>query len=287
MSYEKQYFSDGEIITASQLNHIENGIVAASNVRNFLDNSNFLNPVNQRGSTSYTGNVFTIDRWRAFHSNTTHTVSATGLTVSSTGGNPNAYQVLNTDEIDVDKTYTAAAMDSDGNVYVWVGKPSNTAGTTPICVYTSGSPMFRLCKSSTTWVWAALYEGEYTVDTLPAYQPKGYAAELAECRRYFKRINISGLNSALGLFYYSSGEFALGTVFTDIEMVQKIIPDARVTFAGDLKLYGQNGAEHPVNAMTAVQSEGNILRIGIPTSGLTPGIYALRGTGYIDVSCDT
>lgn len=34
-------------------------------------------------------------------------------------------------------------------------------------------------------LWAALYEGEYTVDTLPAYQPKGYAAELLECRRYY------------------------------------------------------------------------------------------------------
>ena len=33
-------------------------------------------------------------------------------------------------------------------------------------------------------VWAALYEGAYTADALPAYQPKGYAAELAECQRY-------------------------------------------------------------------------------------------------------
>ena len=29
--------------------------------------------------------------------------------------------------------------------------------------------------------WIALYEGEYTVDTIPEYQPKGYGAELAEC----------------------------------------------------------------------------------------------------------
>ena len=36
--------------------------------------------------------------------------------------------------------------------------------------------------------WVALYEGAYTVDTLPAYQPKGYAAELAECQRYYQTI---------------------------------------------------------------------------------------------------
>lgn len=33
--------------------------------------------------------------------------------------------------------------------------------------------------------WAALYEGEYTTNTLPPYVPKGYAVELAECQRYY------------------------------------------------------------------------------------------------------
>lgn len=35
--------------------------------------------------------------------------------------------------------------------------------------------------------WVALYEGEYTAETLPPYVPKGYAAELAECQRYFRK----------------------------------------------------------------------------------------------------
>ena len=34
--------------------------------------------------------------------------------------------------------------------------------------------------------WAALYEGEYTAETLPPYVPKGYGAELAEFRRYYQ-----------------------------------------------------------------------------------------------------
>lgn len=37
--------------------------------------------------------------------------------------------------------------------------------------------------------WAALYEGEYTADTLPEYQPKWYGAELAECQRYYLPIS--------------------------------------------------------------------------------------------------
>ena len=38
---------------------------------------------------------------------------------------------------------------------------------------------------SATFEWAALYEGEYTAETLPEYKPKGYGAELAECQRYY------------------------------------------------------------------------------------------------------
>jgi hypothetical protein len=34
--------------------------------------------------------------------------------------------------------------------------------------------------------WIALYEGEYTTETLPEYHPKGYGAELTECRRYYR-----------------------------------------------------------------------------------------------------
>ena len=47
----------------------------------------------------------------------------------------------------------------------------------------------------TTWniKWVALYEGEYTIDTLPEYQPKGYAAELAECQRYYRLFGDDGI----------------------------------------------------------------------------------------------
>lgn len=34
--------------------------------------------------------------------------------------------------------------------------------------------------------WSALYEGSYTADTLPPYVPKGYAAEMMECQRYYQ-----------------------------------------------------------------------------------------------------
>lgn len=171
----------------SAVQHVDAAISKRDRVFNLLDNSDFRHPVNQRGAASYTGASYSIDRWRAYHTDTTHTVTEAGVAVSSTGSNPNIYQVLDAAKISSAKTYTAAACDSTGKIYTWTGQPtSSPAGA--ICVYynTSNTLLFRL-YGAVTWVWAALYEGSYTADTLPTYQPRGYAAELAECQRYYRQ----------------------------------------------------------------------------------------------------
>lgn len=157
-------------------------------VYDILDNSYFpaAYVINQRGQTTYTGNGYTIDRWRAYHATTTHTLTADGITVSATDANTNIYQVIEPHKIDANKVYTAAAMDSEGNIYLRAAKPTTT-GYAGACLYINNNDyLFRL-NGGKTWVWAALYEGTYTKDTLPAYQYKGYAAELAECQRYYYR----------------------------------------------------------------------------------------------------
>ena len=53
---------------------------------------------------------------------------------------------------------------------------------------------------------AALYEGSYDASTLPAYQPKGYAAELAECMMFHREdvvVPVSKIKDAI---------FLIGTV---------------------------------------------------------------------------
>ena len=52
MAYSKQNFQNGQILTAANLEKMENGIIAGQGVHNLLDNSDFRNPVNQRGVTS-------------------------------------------------------------------------------------------------------------------------------------------------------------------------------------------------------------------------------------------
>lgn len=162
--------------------------------KNLLDNSDFRNPVNQRGQTSYkgisNGNLYTIDRWfLGWQGNTTVTVGD-GYIQKNEG----KYSQL-LENIDLNKIYTGALCLADGTLYVYSGTFSSGFGEwdRTICVRcdSNGSCYFRIEKDMTQpMIWAALYEGEYTVDTLPEYQPKGYAVELLECKRYFEKIEV-------------------------------------------------------------------------------------------------
>ena len=165
--------------------------VAKAAPRNLLDNSDFRNPVNQRGSVSYTGKpVYTIDRWKIYDG--TLSVSSDGY-VSYTG------QFLQyIDGVDFDKPYTFAVGIEAGIVCV-SGKfsehPTASLGNTKITMAVSndyGEVVLEPANGNTVGgaYWAALYEGECTAETLPEYQPKGYGAELLECQRYYTNMRI-------------------------------------------------------------------------------------------------
>lgn len=150
---------------------------------NLLDNSDFRNPVNQRGETTYSGNKYTIDRWR------TYSVAAT-VTIGS-GYLERADALMQFLDIDPDMVYTAAVCKADGSVVLTSGAFRSGFGNASLgirCSYTNSLCRFLMEPSLGNVVWAALYEGSYTSDTLPSYQPKGYAAELAECQRYYQII---------------------------------------------------------------------------------------------------
>lgn len=165
--------------------------------RNLLDNSDFRNPVNQRGQTSYSGMwVYSIDRWVAWLD------ASNSATVSVINGGITPYpgmviQRIESKYIDRSKTYTLAAMTGDG-LLVLSGKITSTTQSATNAnngIYFNYNAdldiyQFKLAglTSASKFVWAALYEGSYTADTLPPYVPKGYAAELAECQRYYQVI---------------------------------------------------------------------------------------------------
>ena len=146
--------------TGSQGPKGETGPRGYSVASNLLDNSNFRHLVNQdnlTGTLTRAGYIF--DRWSLVSGSVT--ILENGITLNGT-----IKQVL---EMAPSGSVTAAA----------------SAGTAS---YDAGAKTFTLTASGALITWAALYDGYYTGDDVPAYQSKGYAAELAECKRYYKII---------------------------------------------------------------------------------------------------
>lgn len=144
-------------------NKIDSGVKTALQGRaahNCLDNSDFSNLVNQDNlSGTLTSSGYIFDRWSLVSGSVA--IGDSGITLDGT-----IKQVL---EADPSGSVTAAA----------------SAGT---AAYDSSSKTFTLTASGSLITWAALYDGDYTGDNMPVYQPKGYAAELAECQRYYQII---------------------------------------------------------------------------------------------------
>lgn len=154
---------------------------------NLLDNSDFRNPVNQRGATSYSGITYTIDRWRSWDSNNITTLNDGSISVSV-----HIVQNIPKNRFKNGSTYTIALCALDGTIYVNSGvytlDAEDFGDWTHTWVEITDSGDVAIYLRNGTYVWAALYEGSYTAETLPAYQPKGYAAELAECQRYYREV---------------------------------------------------------------------------------------------------
>lgn len=176
-------------------------ISTAAAPRNLLDNSDFRNPVNQRGQSSYTKGSwggYTIDRW-AVGSGTENTVNIIADGVSVKGAIIQWLEDVVSKALLGKKVTCAAKVNSV--VYVLSGVvPDNTEWTKiSTAEFDGGDVTLAInankrieiaisCEAQKTIEWATLYEGEYTAETLPEYQPKGYSAELHECMRYFSCI---------------------------------------------------------------------------------------------------
>lgn len=174
-------------------------VLQRDRAHNILDNSYLISTqvVNQRLWTSGTqvaASRYFLDRWMVGAA-IAPTITTAGIKVAS----GEIYQLLPRSGL-VGKTVTAAICLGDGTLIVKNGVvPSDTAWANFINVIVNSTQLmvtnvdasllrFRIFCNGNDVRWAALYEGAYTAATLPTYQPKGYGAELRECRRYYRRM---------------------------------------------------------------------------------------------------
>lgn len=173
--------------------------------RNLLDNTDFRNPVNQRGFSEAYDDCFCIDRWKMGASTGQGDVLAVRLLdgclqLNAGKGELDLEQTIPNHDSLVGKRCTVA-VNLEGTVYCGAFSFGQQAGPlyfgdTKLKFYSVAgrSAIFRITSDVDVrynLYWVAIYEGEYTINTLPEYQPKGYGAELAECMRYYYR-NWSG-----------------------------------------------------------------------------------------------
>lgn len=161
--------------------------------RNLLDNSDFTNLVAQAGIGGNHGAVaYAADRW-ILDSGTVSYDAGVGLTLNGTISQ---------------KLESQPAGQTSAFVCMVSGEASISYADGAVTITSSGGVI----------KWAALYEGSYTADTLPPYVPKGYAAELAECQRYYVKIK-SGTNFVFrarninSANYYSAWEICPPIIF--------------------------------------------------------------------------
>lgn len=218
LSLSKPAYSENVSLSAinSNMDKIDAAVGQRSRVVNLLDNSCFLPlyVVNQRGAGAVTGNKYGIDRWKGATSASLNEITADGIMITHTGtsGYCGIIQAL-PDKLTAaikDKTVTVAVCLADGTVYARSGIPANGSvsasfsnGMAQTYNNTDTGVMYlRIMHSnaggSVTVRWVALYEGAYTAETLPAYQPKGYAAELLACQQYFHLYGTSAARPSHG-----------------------------------------------------------------------------------------
>lgn len=233
------------------------GLREFSHSRNLLDNSDFTDPINQREDSPYTATGYTIDRWR-ITTGSTLTVESGYVRFEVPSDNTEEYesfyQPIHASKITAGKHYTMVIETVDGKVYVGsVTAPElieDTAvdsetilledkGFWRLIAASDGTYQFRLrvyLGKSFDLVNAALYEGEYTVETAPKYVPKGYYNEFMECHRYFVRI--PGAKSAYG---YIMGD---GGIWVSFPLpVQMRITNPTLTLSDTVGIWA-NGANY-------------------------------------------
>ena len=272
-------------------------------VYNLLDNSDFVHPIAQAGVNGAHGTTgYAVDRWRRT-SGATVSQAADGLKIVSdkTSWTAGIQQRIEAKRFaDVMTFAVRGVFPVACRLYVYIGsgttnfgtayfqgdaaertlalkltKPDGLTGDEVVNVYIS--PDTGSTGTAAVVRWAALYEGEYTAETLPPYVPKGYAAELAECLRYYRRITATNETFA--------GYCANGVSYCMIPLQTMRIKPSLVPSG---EFYYTLGNKQGTTTATATAHSANvnraIIKCAITETGILTGTISPQGD--IDISAD-
>ena len=272
-------------------------------VYNLLDNSDFVHPVAQAGVNGAHGATgYAVDRWNRTNGATV-SQAADGLKIVSdkTSWTAGIQQRIEAKRFaDVMTFAVRGVFPVACRLFVYIGsgttnfgvayfqgdaaertlvlkltKPDGLTGDEVVNVYIS--PDTGSTGTAAVVRWAALYEGEYTAETLPPYVPKGYAAELAECLRYYRRITATNETFA--------GYCANGVSYCMIPLQTMRIKPSLVPSG---KFYYTLGNKQGTTTATATAHSANvnraIIKCAITETGILTGMISPKGD--IDISPD-
>lgn len=188
---------------------------------NLLDNSDFTNPVAQAGIGGNHGNqAYAIDRW----------ILTNGSVSQQEGG----LQLNGTINQKLEHLPT-------GEVSAFVGMASGQASIS----YSDGA--VTITSSGGVIAWAALYEGTYTEQTRPEFHPRGYASELMECQRYYRRYTGTQVNMVFVGCVTGSTKSIYLQPYNPVPM-RLSLPS--VSFTGEIVIRGADGYATDADATT-------------------------------------
>ena len=271
---------------------------------NLLDNSDFVHPVAQAGVNGAHGTTgYAVDRWNRT-SGATVSQAADGLKIVSDKSDwvAGIQQKIEAKRFaDVMTFAVRGVFPVACRLFVYIGsgttnfgtayfqgdaaertlvlkltKPDGLTGDEVVNVYIS--PDTGSTGTAAVVRWAALYKGEYTAETLPPYVPKGYAAELAECLRYYRKIKANNETFP--------GYAANGVAYAFIALTQTMRISPTVTGGG--KFYYTLGSAQGTTTETATAHNANANRVAVKCAVSVTGICTgvITPQGDIDISAD-
>jgi hypothetical protein len=167
------------------------------NAKNLLVNSNFTNPVNRSGKTSYSGTGYGLDRWESTNSRMTVTVKDDCVNIAASDVGAAYLRQMVMEPLNGIYTLVLCARGT-GTCAMYFSNSGSSIGLTQefplneewnVFFYTvntedgAATPnQFSLTVQTGENYdikYVAVYEGEYAGESLPSYVPNGYSAELA------------------------------------------------------------------------------------------------------------